>query len=158
MTESWEVFGALVLSAPLYWASSRAGHRWARRRDLVRQERELDRAEAEGPPVHGMSIDEFIAKRREIVARQRERQNEAAIRDGRGVVSLDVPPPPVCPPPAPAASGGVGVPDRSAASIVPLIIPSDYAGDLADIVDLVNDPTAAWIPPSTTSEQMEHPD
>ncbi|QDH92790.1 hypothetical protein KNU62_gp05 [Gordonia phage Bakery] len=134
MSAWWDVLGALALSVPLYWASSRAGHRWARWRDLIRQERAIDRAEAEGPPVHGMSTDEFIAKRREIVARQRERQNEAAIRAGRGVVSLDVPPPPVFPPPAPAAAGGVGVPDLPAASMVPLIIHPDYQGDLEDLI------------------------
>ncbi|QZD98751.1 hypothetical protein SEA_PINKCOFFEE_4 [Gordonia phage PinkCoffee] len=127
----WDVLGALALSVPLYWASSRAGHRWARWRDLIRQERAIDRAESEGPPVHGMSIDEFIAKRREIVARQRERQNEAAIRAGRGVVSLDVPPPPVFLPPG---MKHVEI-AKPAASVVPLIIhPDHYATALEDLM------------------------
>ncbi|QMU22056.1 hypothetical protein [Gordonia rubripertincta] len=44
MSTWWDVLGALALSVSMYWASSRAGHRWAEWRDLRRQEREIDRA------------------------------------------------------------------------------------------------------------------
>ncbi|AXQ62237.1 hypothetical protein KNU09_gp04 [Gordonia phage TillyBobJoe] len=122
----WDVLGALALSVPLYWVSSRAGHRWAQWRDLRRQEREIDRRE------QNRDLEEIMQAWDHC---ERERQNAAAIRAGRGVVSLDVPPPPVCPPPAPAAAGGVGVPDRSAASMVPLIITSEYfAEGLEDVM------------------------
>ncbi|ANA85310.1 hypothetical protein SEA_PHLOP_4 [Gordonia phage Phlop] len=100
----WDVLGALALSVPLYWASSRAGHRWAQWRDLRRQEREIDRRE------QNRDLEEIMQAWDHC---ERERQNTAAIRAGRGVVSLDVPPPPVVPPPPPTASGGVGVPDST---------------------------------------------
>ncbi|QOC56002.1 hypothetical protein SEA_CLOWN_4 [Gordonia phage Clown] len=44
MTAAWEPLAAIAATIPLYWASSRAGHRWAQWRDLIRQERDLDRA------------------------------------------------------------------------------------------------------------------
>ncbi|WP_439030239.1 hypothetical protein [Gordonia terrae] len=132
MAEGWDVVGALALSVPLYWVSGRAGLRWARRRDLIRQERELDQAARAVP-------DE--ARYGDWRGPWGEQE-----RAGRSLVSLDVPPPPMHPPPAPTASGGVGVHDRSAASIVPLVIPPGYVGDL--------DPTALWILPEVVDPEF----
>ncbi|AOE44913.1 hypothetical protein SEA_TWISTER6_4 [Gordonia phage Twister6] len=96
----WDVLGALALSVPLYWASSRAGHRWAQWRDLRRQEREIDRRE------QNRDLEEIM---------QAWNRLDAARPVAR---AKPIPHPNITPP-----TGGSG---QAAASMVPLIIPQDY--------------------------------
>ncbi|AXH45943.1 hypothetical protein KNT96_gp04 [Gordonia phage KimmyK] len=101
----WDVLGALALSVPLYWASSRAGHRWAQWRDLIRQERAIDRRE------QNRDLEEIM------------QAWDAARPVAR---AKPIPHPNITPP-----TGGSG---QAAASMVPLIIHPDYMGDLEDLI------------------------